>query len=55
MAINRAQKAPQIPQNWLKTQPNDHTSEFFNYLLIYSANINSSLYSGRFYSRSEAK
>jgi hypothetical protein len=27
-AVNRARKAPKIPQNWLKTQPNDHTSEF---------------------------
>jgi hypothetical protein len=26
--VNRTQKAPKILQSWLKTQPNDHTSEF---------------------------
>jgi hypothetical protein len=29
IALNRDQKAPKIPQNWLKNQPNDHTSTFF--------------------------
>jgi hypothetical protein len=34
-AVNRAQKAPKIPQSWLETQPNDHTSEFlFIYLFV---------------------
>jgi hypothetical protein len=35
-AVNRARKAPKIPQSWLKTQPNNHTSEFLMiYLLIF--------------------
>jgi hypothetical protein len=29
IALNGAQKAPKMPQNWLKNQPNDHTSMFF--------------------------
>jgi hypothetical protein len=29
IALNGAQKAPKIPRNWLKNQPNDHTSSFF--------------------------
>jgi hypothetical protein len=34
-AVNRAQKVLKIPQNWLKTQPNDHTSKLLIiYLLI---------------------
>ena len=28
IALNGVQKAPKIPQNWLKNQPNDHTSKF---------------------------
>jgi hypothetical protein len=27
-AINGTQKAPQIPQKWIKNQPNDHTCQF---------------------------
>jgi hypothetical protein len=34
IALNGAQKAPKIPQNWLKNQLNDHTSTFFT--LFYS-------------------
>ena len=26
LTLNGAQKAPKIPQNWMKNQPNDHTS-----------------------------
>jgi hypothetical protein len=29
LALNGAQKAPKIPQNWIENQPNDHTSTFF--------------------------
>jgi hypothetical protein len=29
IALNEAQKAPKMPQNWLKNQPNDHISTFF--------------------------
>jgi hypothetical protein len=29
IAINGSQKAPKIPENWMKNQPNDHTSPFF--------------------------
>jgi len=29
IAINGTRKAPKIPANWLKSQPNDHTSTFF--------------------------
>jgi hypothetical protein len=28
-AINGAEKAPKIPTEWLKNQPNDHISTFF--------------------------
>jgi hypothetical protein len=28
IALNEAQRAPKIPQNWLENQPNDHTSTF---------------------------
>jgi hypothetical protein len=28
IALNGARKAPKFPQNWLKKQPNDHTSIF---------------------------
>ena len=30
IALNRTQKAPKIPQNWIEKQPNDHTSTFFD-------------------------
>jgi len=30
IAINGTPKAPKIPANWLKSQPNDHTSTFFS-------------------------
>jgi hypothetical protein len=30
IALNEAQKAPKIPLNWLKNQPNNHTSTFFS-------------------------
>jgi hypothetical protein len=36
IAINDTQKAPQIPQNWIKNQPNDHTSLFFTLFLFIS-------------------
>jgi hypothetical protein len=37
IALNRAQKAPKIPQNWLKNQPNDHTSTFFTLFFIFNS------------------
>jgi hypothetical protein len=33
IAINGTRKAPKIPQNWMKNQPNDHTSPFFTLFL----------------------
>jgi hypothetical protein len=40
IALNRARKTPKFPQNWLKKQPNDHTSTFLyifsNLSLLYS-------------------
>jgi hypothetical protein len=30
IALNGAQRAPRIPQDWLKNQLNDHTSTFFS-------------------------
>jgi hypothetical protein len=39
IALNGAQKAPQIPQNWLKNQPNDHTSKFFCCFLLFFVSI----------------
>jgi hypothetical protein len=33
ITINGSQKAPKIPQNWMKNQPNDHTSPFFTLFL----------------------
>jgi hypothetical protein len=35
LALNRAQKAPKFPQNWLKNQPNDHTSTFLYLFSIF--------------------
>ena len=29
IALNGAKKAPKIPRNWLKNQPNDHISKLF--------------------------
>jgi hypothetical protein len=37
IAINGAKKAPKIPQDWLKNQPNDHTSTFFYSFLLFFA------------------
>jgi hypothetical protein len=40
IALNGTQKAPKIPQNWLKNQPNDYTSTlftlFYSFLILYS-------------------
>jgi hypothetical protein len=36
IALNGAQKAPKFPQNWIKKQPNDHTSTFLYPFLILS-------------------
>jgi hypothetical protein len=33
-AVNKAQKAPKIPQKWLKIQPNDYTSMFFIFYIF---------------------
>jgi hypothetical protein len=30
IALNDTKRAPKIPQEWLKNQPNDHTSTFFS-------------------------
>ena len=30
IALNDAKKAPKVPEEWLKNQPNDHTSTFFS-------------------------
>jgi hypothetical protein len=36
IALNGAQKAPKIPQNWIKKQPNDHTSMFlYSFLILF--------------------
>jgi hypothetical protein len=49
IAINGTRKARKIPRNWIKNQPNDHTSLFFTlflllfiYLLFISLIFNSS-------------
>jgi Transposase IS4 len=36
IAINGAKRAPKIPQEWLKNQSNDHTSEFFGLFSLIS-------------------
>jgi hypothetical protein len=35
IAINGTRKAPKIPQNWIKNQPNDHISSFFTLFLLF--------------------